>query len=202
MISCFFAVLFISTAFAQYRTERSGYEGDYFSLEGALDLFKRSTSPEDFERRLNSEENWVNNLDLNYDGRIDYIRVEHLREGRNFHAIVLQAVLDRYEAQDVAVIEIEVTGRRRAVLQIVGDEDLYGESVVVEPVEGYAYSSNRYSSGYDRYVNVYYWDAVQYILCPRYRVYASPYRWDYYPVWWRPWGPWSWDVFHPRLLFT
>jgi hypothetical protein len=62
---------------------------------------------------------------LNYDGRIDYIRVEHRRQG-NYHAIILQALVDRYEVQDVAVIEIEIIGRREAILQIVGDEDLYG----------------------------------------------------------------------------
>ena len=49
--------------------------GDYFSLEGALELFKKSSSPEEFERMLNDEDSKVNNLDLNGDGDIDYLRV-------------------------------------------------------------------------------------------------------------------------------
>lgn len=197
---CFLVASFSASVFAQYGTERTGYEGDYFSLEGALDLFKNSRTLREFERKLNTEENWVNNLDLDYDGRIDYLRVEHRRSG-DFHAIILQAVLDRYDVQDVAVIEIELVGRREAVLQIVGDEDLYGEEVIVEPVEGYADSRrSSYRSDYGDYVNVYYWEPVQYILGRQYQVYSSPYRYQYYPTWWRPWVQCSWSIFRPRIV--
>jgi hypothetical protein len=199
IFSWLLSVLFLSTTYAQYGTARTGYEGDYFSLEGALDLFKQSYTLRDFERKLNTEENWVNNLDLNYDGRIDYIRVEHRQQG-NYHAIILQALVDRYEVQDVAVIEIEIIGGREAILQIVGDEDLYGEEVIVEPVEGYSDSRRGYNSDYGDYVNVYYWKPVQYILGRQYRVYISPYRWQYYPVWWRPWVPCTWSIFRPRIV--
>ena len=193
------SVVFLSTAHAQYGTGRTGYEGDYFSLEGALDLFKQSHTLRDFERKLNTEENWVNNLDLDYDGRIDYIRVEHRRQG-NFHAIVLQALVDRYDVQDVAVIEIEIIDRGEAVLQIVGDEGLYGEEVIVEPAEGYSDSRGGRHLDYGDYVNVYYWEPVQYILGRQYVVYTSPYRWQYYPAWWRPWVQCSWSVFRPRIV--
>lgn len=199
IFSWLLAVLFISTSFAQYGSERTGYEGDYFSLQGALDLFKQSYSLRDFERQLNTEENWVNNLDLNYDGRIDYIRVNHKRQS-NYHVIILQALVDRYDVQDVAVIEIELIGRREAILQIVGDEYLYGEEVIVEPLEGYSDSRRRNHSNYGDYVNVYYWRPVQNILGRNYRVYASPYRWQYYPSWWRPWVQCTWNVFRPRIV--
>ncbi len=199
ILSCMLPALFLSAAYAQYGTGRTGYEGDYFSLEGALELFKQSYSLSDFERKLNTEDRWVNNLDLNYDGRIDYIRVEHRRQG-NFHAIILQALLGRYDVQDVAVIEIEIIRRGEAVLQIVGDEDLYGEEVIVEPVEGYSDSRGGYRSNYDDFVNVYYWEPVQHILGRQYVVYASPYRWQYYPVWWSPWVQCSWSIFRPRIV--
>ena len=199
IFSSFLIVLFLSTTYAQYRTVRTGYEGDYFSLEGALDLFKNSYTLKEFERKLNTEETWVNNLDLNYDGRIDYLRVEHMRDG-NFHAIVLQALLGRYDVQDVAVIEIEILGRREAVLQIVGDEDLYGEEVFVEPIEGYADSRRGYHSDFGHYVNVYYWDIIQHLLDRHYHAYSSPYHWQYYPVWWRSWGQCSWNVYRPRVV--
>jgi hypothetical protein len=196
--------IFLTAGHAQYdsspyRSERTGYEGDYFSLEGALHVFKESTTLRDFERRLNRKENWVNNLDLNYDGRIDYIRVEHRRQGP-FHAVVLQALVDRYNVQDVAVIEIEIIDRGEAILQIVGDEDLYGQEVYVEPLEGYADSRIRYNSNYGDYVNVYYWRPVQYILDRQYRPYVSSYRWGYYPTWWNPWRPYAWNAFRPRIV--
>ncbi len=206
IFSWLLSVLFISIGHAQYdnsyyRGDRTGYEGDYFSLEGALHVFKESRTLRDFERKINSKDNWVNNLDLNYDGRTDYIRVEHKRQG-DFHAIILQALVDRYDVQDVAVIEIEIIRRGEAILQIVGDEDLYGEEVYVEPREGYAdsRSSSRYHSNYGDYVNVYYWGPVQYILDRQYRTYNSPYYWSYYPTWWNPWRQYSWNVFRPRIV--
>ncbi len=198
LLSGWLCLLFFG-AYAQYEDDRTGYEGDYFSLEGALDLFRESSTLRNFERRLNSEEYYVNNLDLNYDGQIDYVRVEHRQQG-NFHAIVLQAVIDRYEVQDVAVIELEVIGRREAVLQIIGDEDLYGRELIVEPREGYADNRGRYNSDYGTYVNVFYWRPVQYILGRQYRTYVSPYRWRYYPTWWAPRIQLSWGIFRPRIV--
>ncbi|MBK8505218.1 MAG: hypothetical protein IPL46_25275 [Saprospiraceae bacterium] len=100
-----FVTLFSATQ-AQYRTERTGYDGDYFSLEGAIEIFKQAHSIRDFERKINSKNAYVNNLDLNFDGRIDYVRVEHRRQG-DFHAIIMQVPIDKYDLQDVAVIEIE-----------------------------------------------------------------------------------------------
>ena len=79
------------------------------SLEAAIELFKKSDSPEDFEKRLNSENNDVNNLDLNEDGEIDYIRVVDNSAG-DVHALVLQVAVSEKESQDVAVIEIEKQG--------------------------------------------------------------------------------------------
>lgn len=191
------SLLLIPVTQAQYQTERTGYDGDFFSLEGAIELFKNSRSLNDFERKLNSKNSYVNNLDLDYDGRIDYVRVEHRRQG-DFHAIILQVPLDRYDVQDVAVIEIEKVGRRDAVLQIIGDPDLYGQEVVVEPYEGSRYTSGReYVS--DTYVNVYYWPVVQRMYGPDYVVYVSPYRYNYYPTWWVTWRPFSWNVYYTRI---
>ena len=200
-MSWLLSLAIIGTASAQYGTERTGYEGDYFSLEGAIELFKDSRTLNQFERSINSRDNWVNNLDLDFDGRTDYVRVEHRRKG-NYHAIILQVPLGRREFQDIAVFEIEKTGRREAILQVIGDRDMYGEEIIVEPVEALSYSGNSYgrnsSYGYEDYVNVYYWPLVQHIFGRDYRVYASPYRWNYYPTWWSPWRPYAWNVYRPR----
>src|SRR5687768_2273768 len=99
--------------------------GDQFSLEGALELFKQSESPEEFEKLLNSPDSKVNNLDLNGDGYIDYVRVLDSYEG-NVHAFILQAVIAESEYQDIAVIELEKLANGKAVLQIIGNEDIYG----------------------------------------------------------------------------
>ena len=109
-------------------TDGTGNPGDNFSLEGALSLFKDAEDLEAFEKALNTESSEVNNLDLNEDGEVDCIRTEDFTEG-DVHAIVLQAVLGEDEMQDIAVIEIEKTGAEEAVLQIVGDEEIYGEEL-------------------------------------------------------------------------
>jgi hypothetical protein len=187
---------------AQSDDDQTGLLGDNFSLEGALELFKDASSMEDFEAQLNSEDKSVNNLDLNDDGEIDYIRVEDNMDG-NIHAIVLQALISEDESQDIAVIEIEKTGEESATLQIVGDEYLYGEDLFVEPFEEDGSSDGKGGPSAEFsvsriIVNVWGWPSVRYIYRPNYVVYSSPFRWRVYPKAWRPWKPFAWTVFHGR----
>src|SRR5687768_12228626 len=119
----------------QQREDSTGLPGDNFSLEGALEMFKKAGSPADFEKLINTEGNNVNNLDLNEDGDIDYIKVIDNMD-RDVHAFVLQVAVSETESQDIAVIELEKTGDETAILQIVGDEDIYGEQTIAEPDSG------------------------------------------------------------------
>lgn len=168
--------------------DSTGLPGDHFSLSGALDLLKQSDNPEEFEKALNTESNYVNNLDLNADGEIDYIRViDHMDE--DAHAIVLQAIVGENDAQDVAVVEIEKTAENEAVLQIIGDEDIYGEEVLFEPYEeekGKGGPNPQYGQ-LRVVVNVWLWPSVRYIYRPGYLAWVSPWKWMQYPRWWRPW---------------
>ncbi|MBN8577470.1 MAG: hypothetical protein J0L66_11045 [Cytophagales bacterium] len=181
-----------TTLQAQNREE---VPGDNFSLEGALELFKKSSSPEEFERLLNLPESEVNNLDLNGDGRIDYIRVIDRHEG-NIHTFTLQAVISRTEFQDIAVISLEKLADGRAILQITGDADIYGIETIIEPtreVRVNAGTTTTYT-----YVNVWSWPCVQYIYSPAYAAWVSPWYWDYTPIWWNPWRPVTYVVYYPR----
>jgi hypothetical protein len=205
------------TAAAQAQNEpgvdSTGLPGDNFSLPGALQMFQKASSPEDFEKLLNSENNHVNNLDLNDDGEIDYIRVID-NSDKDAHAFVLQAIVSESESQDIAVIELEKTGDTTAVLQIIGDEDIYGEEVIMEPDGGgdndgaliYNYDkvlkpapapAAHYTGETRVIVNVWLWPSVRFVYGPRYAAWRSPYRWRNYPGWWRPWRPVRWHVFHP-----
>jgi hypothetical protein len=172
--------------FAQQNIDEARVPGDNFSLSGALDLFKESESPEAFERKLNDESNKVNNLDLNGDHKIDYLRVIDKQEG-DVHAFILQVLVSETESQDVAVIEVEKEGSQNATVQIVGDEDLYGEETIVEPNETVKTHAGTQTS--TTVVNVYTWPAVRYVYTPAYRVWVSPWSWRARPVWWHPWKP-------------
>ncbi len=184
--------------------DSTGLPGDNFSLEGALELFKKAESLEGFEKALNTEDNDVNNLDLNEDGQIDYVRVIDRMEG-DVHAIVLQVLVSASESQDVAVIEIEKDGAESATLQIVGDEDIYGQELIAEPYEEEATRKDgrhgpamQFAPAYI-VVNVWGWPAVRFIYRPAYVVYVSPWRWGVYPTWWRPLRPRPWGVYHARV---
>ena len=183
--------------------EGAALPGDNFSLEGALELFKTADSPEAFEKLLNSEENYVNNLDLNEDGAVDYIRVVDYAES-DVHVFVLQVPVSADESQDIAVIELEKTGPEEAILQILGDEDIYGETVIVEPfdVEEKAGGKGGPSAGLSLtkvVVNVFFWPSVRFVYAPGYRAWVSPFRWAYYPPAWKPWRPRPYHVFRPRV---
>ncbi len=197
-------MLFTNMLFAQEvanLSDSTGLPGDHFSLQGALDLFKSSKSLEDFEKKINNEDNAVNNLDLNGDGDIDYIKVTDSRKD-SAHAIVLQVPINDDELQDVAVIEIEKTGSKNAIVQIVGDEELYGKNMIVEPfeektsVKTESGPSNLFPMPVHVIVNVWYWPSIQFIYAPAYVVWVSPWKWHHYPLWWKPWAPHPWNWHH------
>lgn len=194
-------------------TDSTGLPGDNFSLQGALAMFKKASSPEEFEKFLNTEGNDVNNLDLNNDGETDYVKVIDKSEG-DAHAFVLQVPVSETENQDIAVIELEKTGDNTAVIQIVGDEDIYGEETIVEPADDeketswlnstdavYAHGPSQYTDEESIIVNVWFWPSVKFIYGPAYRVWISPWHWRNRPVWWHPWRPAPFRVFYPRRSF-
>lgn len=201
------ATLFFSVPLAAQQQDEpidsTGFPGDHFSLEGALELFKKADSPEVFEQLLNDKNSKVNNLDLNEDGETDYIRVIDNMEG-DAHALVLQVPVSESESQDIAVIEIEKQGPEEAILQIIGDADVFGEEVIVEPFEEAAKDKGKGGPSMDLeftriVVNVYLWPSVRFIYRPGYRVWVSPWRWRAYPTWWRPWRPYPLHAFRVHV---
>lgn len=218
-LALFVTCLLVSgPSFAQEAENKPGdLPGDHFSLQGALEMFRKSESVEAFEQAINTESNSVNNLDLNQDGEIDYVRVISKVSG-DAHALILQAVVSEKESQDIAVIDIEKKGDENAELQIVGDEDIYGEQVVIEPsateetgvLEFNFGDSNPLAGGPNAgysgdgsqqvFVNVWPWPCVRFIFAPGYRPWVSPWGWRRRPVWFRPWRPFGWSVWQPRCV--
>lgn len=199
-----------SQAQDQSQSDSTGLPGDNFSLQGALEMFKKANSPEEFEKLINTEDNKVNNLDLNEDGKIDYIRVINKKEN-DVQIFVLQALVSEKESQDIAVIELEKTGKDNAVIEITGDEDIFGEEIIIEPTgEDNAYNltgssiargPNMEYDGADAsngvVVNVWAWPCVRFVYAPAYRVWVSPWNWHAHPAWWRPWRPFAWHAYRP-----
>lgn len=178
-------------------SDSTGLPGDHFSLQGALEAFKHAIDLEQFETALNTESEHVNDLDLDGDGQTDYVRVESQREG-DAVAITMRVAVNAKESQDVAVIELEKTGPESAVLQIRGDEELYGKDVIIEPFEeamereGKGPHAPIPVSGPVVVVNVWAWNPVPWCFSARYYPYVSAWSFGHYPNWWRPWHPHPW----------
>ncbi len=183
--------------------DSTGLAGENFSLEGALMCFRESESPEDFESRLNAPEKELHNLDLNGDGTTDYLQVID-KTTSNAHAIIIRAQVSESETQDVAVIEIEKDGEESAVAQIVGDEELYGEDIIVEPSDEASVGGKGGPAHSEIFrpivVNVWGWRCVRFLYAPNYVAWVSPWRWNYYPKWYKPWRVRPWRMYHTSCI--
>jgi len=162
-------------------------------LKAVATLFGTAKNVEEFETLLNNPDSAFTNLDLNGDGVVDYLRVVETSSD-NKHLLVIQAVLAKDVFQDVASIYVEkdeTTGQ--VSTQVIGDEYVYGENYIIEPV--YIYRP---------YIYDWFWD-------PFWVCWSSPWYWGYYPHWWYGWSCWSyarywdhcyhWHHHHPYCSF-
>ena len=160
-------------------------EGEDLDLNGVAALFKESETLEEFEQKLNSEENEVNNLDLNKDGEVDYLRVLESVDG-NTHLIVIQAALGEEAYQDVCTIEVDKSEDGNTYVQIVGDKSIYGDSYILEPPPEEQETVNKTT-------------IVVVFFGPGYRPWRSTWGWRRYPPWFRPWRPMSRSRYRNRM---
>jgi hypothetical protein len=135
-------------------------------LHAVAELFKDSENLEKFERALNNSDTGVNNLDVNGDGQVDFIRVTEKSAG-DTRLVVLQAVLGEDDFQDVATIAVEREGAGYN-LHVQGEATIYGESVYVVP------ASRDFGA----------WNVVRWLFRPDYRPYVSFYTYRTLPAWW------------------
>jgi hypothetical protein len=168
-----------------------GLPGDNLDLYAVLSLFQKSKTIEAFEKSLNDEKEKINNLDLNLDKKIDFIKVTTTREDSSYR-FVLQVDVTKTETQDVAVIYLN-KDKGKISLQIVGDEELYGKDYVVEPKGNSPVTPNPAYTGENPVtvtvpastttVVVQSAPIVQYVYSPAYVPYYPPYYYGYYPPW-------------------
>mgnify|MGYP000992133762 CR=1 FL=1 len=80
-----------------------------------VEMFKKSSSIEEFEKLINTEESNVNNLDLNEDGEIDYINVESIKEG-DTHVLILSSYLNEKE-EDLVLAKLNYSKAIKLILK-------------------------------------------------------------------------------------
>ena len=185
-----------------------GLPGDNLDLFAVLNLFQKSKTIEDFEKSLNEEKTAINNLDLNLDNKVDFIKVVTKQDGNDF-TFVLQVDVSEKEIQDVAVILVSKDKEGKVAMQIVGDKDLYGKNYVIEPRPAApAVTANPAYTGPDpvtvtvadpattTVVVVESAPIVQYVYSPVYVPYYPPYYYAYYPPYYNPYTVMAVSVYH------
>ena len=186
--------LFSLPAFSQTENDSTllGLPGDNLDLYAVLDLFQKSKTIEEFEKSLNLEKTAINNLDLDLDNKVDFIKVVTKNEGDDF-TFILQVAVSKTETQDVAVILVSKDESKKITMQIVGDPDLYGKDYIVELKESKtpAVTANPAYTGTDTVVVsapakttvvvVESAPIVQYVYSPAYVPYVPPYYYGFYP---------------------
>jgi hypothetical protein len=198
-----------TTVMAQdYPDEYLGLPGDNLNLYAVMKLFQESETLEGFERSLNDENSRINNLDLNGDNLIDYLTVSDYVDG-DVHTIVLRAMLNRNESQDVAVFTVQRFRNGSAQIQLIGDEALYGRNYIIEPI----YDDNNGETPNPGYIGrpakrmnvtvvrttpyeIAAWPLVRFIYLPGYVTWHSSWYWGYYPSYWHPWRPFYWHYYY------
>jgi hypothetical protein len=176
-------------------TNKLGLAGDGLDLYAVMDLFQKSKTIESFEKSLNDPKEKVNNLDLNLDKKIDFIKVVTEKKDKkdDSYMFILRVDVSKTESQDVAVILLDRDKDKKISLQIVGDEDLYGKDYVVEPKGNSPITPNPAYTGDNPVtvtveaqpttVVVQQAPVVQYVYSPAYVPYYPPYYYGYYPGW-------------------
>ena len=104
----------------------------YLDLNAVAAAFAEARSVKEFEQILNSSRYMINNLDLNRDGWIDYLRVIETHKGV-YHTLLIQACLAPSVYQDVATLVAEHRANALYV-EVIGDPYLYGYNYIVCPV--------------------------------------------------------------------
>jgi hypothetical protein len=214
IITSFLVALFAAgtTLMAQDKQDDYlGLPGDNLNLYAVMKLFQESKTLEDFERSLNDQNSTINNLDLNGDNLVDYIKVIDNVDG-DVHNIVLQVAVSPKENQDVAVFTVQRFQNGQVQIQLTGDEQLYGKDYIIEPIyddanirettnpgyTGNTRTENGQTITYVRTtpVQIALWPLVRFIFLPSYTVWHSSWYWGYYPTYWQPWRPFSWNYYY------
>jgi len=152
-------------------------------LQAVGELFKDSKDLEEFEKKLNDSETGINNLDLDENSEVDFIRVvEDISD--DTHVIILQVPLGEKEFQDVATIEVEKTNGDSYNMQVHGNEVIYGTNYYVAPAV----------------VHIHTWPIIPWIYRPVYRPYRSAFYFGHYPHWWKVRHPVTVNVYRTHTV--
>ncbi len=134
--------------------------GDNLDLQALGELVRSSTTAQEVENKLNTTGS-INNLDLDGDGNVDYIKVTEYGNG-DTKGFSFTVDLPNGEKQELATIDIQKNANG-AAMNIQGNQQVYGNG---------AYYQSHYNLS----------DLmIMHYLFSYHSPYYSPYRYGYYP---------------------
>lgn len=142
---------------------------DGLDLKAVGTLLKKAKTAEEFEKLLNDPVQGVNNLDLNGDGKVDYINVTEYGDDK-VKGFSLSTQPVKGETQELATIQVEKVSDKQANVQVNGNEQIYGQN-----------HSYRSHMGIGEML------MFAYIFRPH-SYYRSPWHYGAYPSYYRPYG--------------
>jgi len=103
------------------------YAGEGLDLATIGSLLKKAENATELERLLNDPATGVNNLDLNEDGKVDYVKVtEYGNDKSKGFSLTVEPIAG--EVQEIATINIEKSGDDKAEVEVRGNEQIYGQN--------------------------------------------------------------------------
>jgi hypothetical protein len=156
--------------------------GNGLDLQALGEIVKNSTSAQEVENKLN-QPNSINNLDLDGDGQVDYIKVTEYGSGSN-RGFSFTVDTNDGSSQEIASVEINRVNNQQANMSIHGNQNIYGHN-------------SHYSSSFgltDLLI-------LNYLFNPH-PVYVSPWRYGYYPNTYRRYTPVAHSNYTNRVSST
>lgn len=147
-----------------YNVVAENFAADGLDLRAVGALLKDAKDAESFEKLINDQATGVNNLDLNEDGKVDYISVTEFGKD-DVRGFSLTTELEKGEVQEVATISIEKAADGSARVQTEGNSNIYGQN---------HYYHSSWSPGFGTGL------MMGYLFAPH-SFYRSPYGYGHYP---------------------
>ena len=135
---------------------------DGLNLQAVGELLKEANDAEQFEKLLNEKGKGLNNLDLDEDGNVDFIKVTEYGEG-DTTGFSLTVDTEGEEEQEIATIDVVKTSEGDVNVELQGNQQIYGPN---------HYYHHRYGVGEML--------LFSYLFRPH-PFYFSPYRYGFYP---------------------
>jgi hypothetical protein len=164
-------------------TPSSSNIGDNLDLQALGELVRTSPNAEAIEKELNKKDG-INNLDLDGDGKIDYIKVTEYgtAPAKGFSFTV---DLANGEKQEVATVDLQQGNNNQATMNIQGNQNIYGN--------GAYYQSNYSMSDL----------VIMSWLFSYHTPYYSPWGYGHYPSYYgMGYGCSPYGSYHSRMVTT